>query len=353
MKKQIIRIVILLLTIVMVLSLAACGNSKKSGSGSLSPSDDNGLIYGTRYYYNGDPNDFGYTFYADGTILDSDDDEGRFEFDGSIYRVYYGDDLNGEFRLIDTYTIKEIDYGTVYICEGGDGYKSGSVDDDPVDNIVNNNGLNVPWMSLDLSPDCKYYMHGNPDAGYIMFSDNWTLEMSIMYGGGYIFAGNSSGKFTANDDTLLCTFDFFYEDMEIEILDEYALRWRVVDNPVLINADFYFIREGRTGADYGIDDEGESINGGASGSGSAERGEALQYFVRYYLNGDENRGYLYFWDDGEVNIYQDNGDRVDGSFSVADDTITIQAQGEIIELIIIDGYTLDFPPEGSRFICVD
>ena len=358
MKNKIIKSVMIISAIAMILCVAACDGSGKApepgsptgstGSRSQAQSVD-GIIYGVRYHYNGDPYDFGYTFYEDGTILDSDGDEGHFEFDGSIYRVYYGESLNGEFRLVDIYTIKEIDYATVYICDGGAGYQGGSGGTSGGAGHQGGSGPEVPWSSLGLSSGRKYYMHGNEDAGYLVFSDDWAVEIVIMHGSGYIFGGNSTGNFTAEGGMIQCTFDFFYEDMDLEVLDSYALRWRA-ENEVLIDQDFYFIREGRTGADYGIDEDGERIGGG---TGVGERNDTLQYGSRYYLNGDDDDGYLIFWDDGEIDVYDAYGDYSEGIFSVYGYTIEIDLYGGIVELYIIDEYTLYSPLDGNEFIRVD
>ena len=61
----------------------------------------------------------------------------------------------------------------------------------------------------------------------------------------------------------------------------------------------------------------------------------------YYLDGDENAGNLWFWDDGDVDIEDPYGDIEVGTYEVDDETIVIELDGDEVELTIINSYILE------------
>lgn len=106
----------------------------------------------------------------------------------------------------------------------------------------------------------EYYLHGNEEAGFLKFNEDETVDIEIMHGTMYLYAGTASGEYAEEDGVveIKCNFEWF-GDMKLEIIDDYALVMHFEED-VLIAADFYFIRSGRTGADYGIDGDGEPID---------------------------------------------------------------------------------------------
>ena len=71
----------------------------------------------------------------------------------------------------------------------------------------------------------------------------------------------------------------------------------------------------------------------------------------YYLDGDEDAGNLWFWDDGEVDIEDSDGDVEVGTYEVYGVTIVIELDSSEVELYIINSYILE-SEHGDKFIRV-
>lgn len=110
-----------------------------------------------------------------------------------------------------------------------------------------------------LHTGTEYYLHGNEEAGFLRFNQDGTADIEIYHGTMYLYAGTSNGEYTEENGDIEIKFDSdWFGDKELEIVDDYALVMHFEED-ILIAADFYFIRSGRTGADYGIDGAGEPI----------------------------------------------------------------------------------------------
>jgi len=110
---------------------------------------------------------FNMVFLADGTFVDSDGDWGTYAIVGSIVTIRYDfeeeDHINAQFRIVDGYTLQEVDFGYTFICEGGAGFP-GITTADP-----------APQPSPDIAPLVTgeyYYRFGDEyDMGMIFYSD--------------------------------------------------------------------------------------------------------------------------------------------------------------------------------------
>ena len=111
-----------------------------------------------------------------------------------------------------------------------------------------------------LYTGAKYYLHGSEKAGFLKFNEDRTVDIEIKHGTMYLYAGTASGEYTEENGLveIKCDFEWF-GDMKLEIVDDYALVMHFEED-ILTAADVYFIRFGRSGADYGIDSAGEPID---------------------------------------------------------------------------------------------
>jgi len=335
MRKLYIKAFALLCAASLTISSAACGGSKpaepsagpKPSAAAVKPTDtpaptntpqptntpaptetpepaeqDFGLLeLGAYYYRDGDEDTDGIIFYEDGIVRDNDyinsGQQGEFTVKGGVVTVYQDDEEIAGFRIVDKYTIENNDDETRYIRKGGAGFAGGG----------------VTAETPPIFCDTFYYQDGDTDMPSLYFFDDGTMDLDFP----------ENGDEPAS--TVRC--DYSIDGDKITITSGGK------ENVMLIK-DCVTIEDSENGDIFAPEGCLDGVI------------ETSEY---YYLDGDENAGSVYFYDDGDVDLEKANGDMTTGAYTVDGSTITVELDGQTAEMEIVNGYILK-SDEANLFI---
>jgi len=242
------------------------------------------------YFMDGDPGLPGYVFLEDGVIIDTDGDEWLYEIDGENVRVGRNSDpaFNINMRLIDEYTILELEHGIIYIREGGEGF-----------------GADRQWgAAIDLIfYEIPYYPGGLAGETSFFFFSGGKVAISApdIY---------DEGEYRIENDEILinCINDEDSPDIVLVILNMSELT-----GPE--NAGIVYAPEG-----------------------AYDRGLAIGEY--YYMDGDIKDGKLRFINDSEFEFGDQSGESEKGSYTFDGSIVTIELGGEPIPLRLVNSFVL-------------
>ena len=329
MRKYSLRVILVLLSIAVAFSVVGCGDTEKptspptqtafaNPSASTSPqgspepapstppandspepgtSERGGtellfdlvmLVLDEYYYLGGDPDLGGIMFLEDGSITTTEDDEGTYEVDDKSISIFYDGEMTAELTLVDDSIIYSEDSGEFFIREGGPRMVTEDLD------LI----LFSEYYFLDGDSDeVSYYFYDDGDVD-IGTSDEW-----------------ERGIYLVSDYTLTVI-------LEGEIVK------------VLGFVNIAELEDIKTTEIYALED-------------------ALSYELvtsaYYYQDGDEDADNLWFYDDGDVDLQDSDGETETGTYTVQGDTISVTYGEDSADLEIVNSYILE-ADNGMMFI---
>lgn len=322
MKKTITKILPILLAIAMITTIAGCNKAPETPPASPPPTSqppsppqtpspspipstpspslaapDVGLLELEEFYYlDGDPESDGCIFFADGAVSDTDGEFAEYKVVGDTVEVYLDSNLIISFLVVDGFTLQDINSGAQYIREGGEGYGFSS-EGDP---------LSMPAVFYGE----HYYLDGQEDGLSLYFWDDGSVEIGD--------AGSQAlGTFEIEEDQIVV----YVDGQPIGALNimNYAELVDVYTGETYSLADTYI---------YSIvTDE--------------------PYFL---IALGEMAGAFIFRDDGTAHILEnlDTDEALEGAYTISDDTVSVEYEGEAMVLTIVNSYVLEY--EGFNFV---
>jgi hypothetical protein len=265
---------------------------------------------------NGDATGSGMIFSEDGTLHPMDEygmeikleglDEITYTVDGDMV-TFYADDNQSTLLIVDEYTLKVI----------------GEDDEDESVLLINAAGviaqINEAIYSVyepNLRPvlfDEYYCLEGDKNLKALCFRDDGIVDIETP--DAYNWGTYTPVTYIADDATLTIYIDGG-ETVEFSIADTCTLT-------EIATGDRYWI----------VDSLPQSL--------------AIQ--EKYYQNADEDGFWLYFWDDGEVDIELPGTLTMSAYYTVDEEEVRIKADGEYAWLEIINAYTL-LSESGALFV---
>jgi len=278
----------------------------------------------TYYFLFGDPQNTAVLFSADGLYVSAGGAEAEFELEGNSITLSVGGEPVAWLRIIDEYTIEEPATGMQYIREGGPGY----------------GGLTgIPAGLKEFFTGQDYFLGGDAEEKKISFHDS---DIVILLAAD----SRTYGRYAKTDS-----------EITITVGDEVIKVLAILD-PVTL-------KDTQTGEIYGLEGFHET---------------ELKRDVYYYQFGDMLEVYLCFrdWEDAEIEPGQvsgggdvdreDDGDEaileltgeavlglagvdiLSGTFTVRGQTLTVDIEGEVTELVIENSYILRVADQDVSFI---
>ena len=272
----------------------------------------------TYYFLFGDPQNTGIMFSGDGLYASTGGTEAQYELEGNSISLYVDGEPVSWLEVVDEYTIEEPATGMRYIREGGPGY----------------GGLaGLPAGPLEFFTGQDYFLDGDAEEKKISFHDSdivILLDADSRIYGRYAKA-DSEITITAGDEVI----------QVLTILDPVRLK------------------DSKTGEVYGLE-----------GFLDTE----LTRDVYFYQFGDMQELYLSFrdWEETEIEPEDGNGsgdgdeaiieltgeavfglagvDILTGAFTSREQTLVIDIEGEVTELVIENSYILRVVGQDVLFI---
>jgi len=321
MYRQIKECVLVPAVIIIALLTAGCGNSAAPGtetapaispvsqspSQNLSPSPETSLAgetghteppspdYGilaleSCYFMDGDPGLSGYVFMEDGAVIDTDEVEWSYEIDGENIRVGKKSDpaIKINMRLIDEYTILELEHGIIYIREGGEGFGTGWQWDAHINRLF----FEIPYYRDGLAGETSFCFFN--DGAVIINAPETYVESEYCIENEEILIGH-----TGDEDS---------PGIVLVILNMSELA-----DPE--NAGIVYAPEG-----------------------AYEQG--LVIGANYYMDGDLKDGKLRFIDESGFEFGDQSGEIEKGLYTFDGSIVTIELGGESVSLSFVNSFIL-------------
>lgn len=252
------------------------------------------LELGEYYFMYGDPSQLGLLFTEEGLVINTEGFEGSFESDGSTVSIFVDGESDSSLKILDEYTLEDVETGALFIREGGEGY--GGLEGLP----------SGPRLFL---TGVYYFIDGDQEGDSIFFQDDGTVIV-------YTAEDVEHGEYTLDGNELEITVDG-EPGMVLTILDPAALEAAV------------------TGEIYGL-----------VGLYDLE----LVLDARYYQFGDADDMCFMFHDEEEV-IIELMGEEVSvGTYTVEEQLLVLDFDGEKTELIILNNYVLGVAGQDVMFV---
>ena len=270
------------------------------------------------YFLFGDPQNTGIIFNGEGLYVSTGGIEAMFDLEGNSISLYVDGEPISWLEIIDEHTIEEPATGMRYIREGGPGY--GGI-------------TGLPPGPREFFTGQDYFLDGDAEEKKVSFHDSNIVILLDADSRQY-------GRYSKTDS-----------EIAITVGDEVVKVFTILD-PVRL-------KDAQTGEIYGLE--------GALGT-------ELMRDVYYYQFGDMLEVYLCFRDweetgtehedegsdgDGDEDILELTGEAVfglagvdilSGTFTVRGQTLTVDIEGEVTELIIENSYILRVADQDVLFI---
>jgi len=244
------------------------------------------LELGEYYFLNGDPESASCVFLENGIIRDNLGEEGEYEIVDDMINVYFEGQLVLQFWIIDEYTLIDVEDGSDFIREGGAGYGG------------------YGYLSDELPPVFfmeYYYLNADADElGFFFWED---------------------GEVDINAPDMSMTAVYTHVGLYISIIvDDEEIVFKILNYAELEDLS--------TGEIYAI-------------KGTYEKELVVNEYYYFFVFGHQS-GSIWFWDDGAVDIEDENGEIIRAQYTVADDdAVLVEYEGLEVVFRVINGYVLE------------